>query len=786
MTKLTTRVLIISSSFFLFSVYIFAQTPTQTVKGKVIDQDSEMPIVGATIVLLGSNPIVGTTTDIVGFYAISGVKIGRKSFKISFVGYKDVYLKEILVESGREVVLNVSMIENVYELETVSIIANDDKSEAINEMATVSANQITIESTSRIAAGINDPGRTVQSIAGVTTSSDGSNELVIRGNSPRGVLWRMEGVEIPSPNHFNNEGSSGGGVSALSTQVLANSDFITGAFPAEYGNVISGVYDLKLRNGNFEKREYALQLGVLGLQVAAEGPIKKGSKASYLINYRYSTIFLLNNLIGTTISENIPSWQDVSFKIHLPTKKIGSFSLWGIAGNSLFENSAKQDSSKWKRKPDYREEVSKNSLSIIGLTHNYLFNNNKTYIRTTITGDYTGNIFKRDTLDYNYTLHPTSDFSYVYNTYSLNSFVNHKVNAKNLIRVGASSSLRSYNIKVFDLNNNHMLEEKGNTPSFQSYAQWKYRVTNNFEIISGFHASYLSLNKKYTIEPRLGLKWKVNEKNTVSLGIGMHSKTEPISEYMWKEYLSDGSIVQPNKKLDFTKAIHFVLGYNWKFKEDFRLRTEVYYQDIYSIPISISDVTGTKSSLNFRTRIYNSKLSNDGFGRNYGIELTLEKFFSNNWYALLTSSIFDSKYTMPGFEEKNTRFNSNYIFNVVAGKEYKFGANKQNTIGLNIRTTWRGGYRYIPINEEESISQDKAIYNYEGAYSRRLPDYFRFDFGLNYSLNKANKVWKVSIDVQNITNAKNVRGRYYSSTRKQVTNAYFQGLIPVINLLVEF
>ena len=771
----------------IFSSNSFAQTPTQTVKGTVIDMDSEMPIIGANIILIGSNPIIGATTNVDGFYKLNSIPIGRQSFKISYLGYEDVYLKEILVESGREVVLNISMIENALQLEAVNIVAEDDRSEAINQMTTVSATQITIESTSRIAAGINDPGRTVQSIAGVATSSDKTNELVIRGNSPRGMLWRMEGVEIPNPNHFSSEGGSGGGVSALSTQVLANSDFIVSAFPAEYGNAISGVYDLRLRKGNFEKREYAIQLGVLGLQLAAEGPFKKGSQASYLFNYRYSTFSLLNKAIGSTIGGSIPTWQDLSFNIYVPTKKAGSFSLWGLGGNSLYENSAVHDSSQWEYRSDSRQEMSKNSLFVAGLTHNYLFDNNKTYIRTTLSGSYTNNRFIRDTLDYNYNAHSTLDLSYIYNTLRLNSFVNHKFNAKNLIRFGASASIKGYNIDMLDVYSDvEKQKANGNTNSYQAYVQWKHRITNSFELISGIHSSYLVLNSKYTIEPRLGLRWKTNERNTISFGVGMHSKSEPVSVYLYEEQLSDGSIIRPNQNLDFTKAVHFVLGYNWVFAEDFRFKTEVYYQYLYSVPIDPMDTNGIRSSLNFRTRIDNSLLTNDGSGRNYGVEFTLERFFSNNWYGLFTASLFNSKYTMPGFEERNTLFNSNFIYNIVAGREFEFGNKNQHIIGLNLRTTWRGGYRNVPYNIEESIIDGGPVYDYDESYEQRLPDYYRIDFGVNYSYNRSNKVWKISIDIQNITNAKNVNRQYFDSETNQIVNLHFQGITPNINLLLEF
>ena len=275
--------------FAFLTLTIAAQDYTQTVKGTVIDMDTRVTLPGANILLVGSDPLVGATTDIDGNFKLEKIPVGRQSFKASFMGYEDVVVSEILVATGREVAINIEMKQSVTKLAGVTVRAKNNKSEPINHMASVSATQLTVESTSRVAAGINDPGRTAQSFAGVSSADDENNELVIRGNSPRGMLWRMEGIEIPNPNHFSNgEGGSGGGVCALSTQVLANSDFFTGAFPAEYGNALSGVFDLSMRNGNSEKREYALQLGVMGVQAALEGPIRKGSEASYLFNYRYS------------------------------------------------------------------------------------------------------------------------------------------------------------------------------------------------------------------------------------------------------------------------------------------------------------------------------------------------------------------------------------------------------------------------------------------------------------------------------------------------------------------
>ncbi|WP_167605304.1 TonB-dependent receptor [Maribellus sediminis] len=774
--------------------FMFAQGLTQTVKGKITDADTKGPLPGANIVLLtGGNTMKGAASDGNGNFKIEKVPVGRQSFKVSFLGYEDVTLNEIMVGSGREVVLNIEMKESVADLDEVTVYAYDDKSEPINQMATISATQITVESTSRIAAGINDPGRTAQSFAGVSSADDENNELVIRGNSPRGMLWRMEGIEIPNPNHFTNgEGGSGGGVSALSTQVLANSDFFTGAFPAEYGNALSGVFDLKLRNGNYEKHEYAFQLGVLGAQAALEGPLKKGSEASYLFNYRYSTLKLLSK-VGIDISggDIIPEWQDLSYKFYIPTKKAGYFSVWGLGGISSAGSTVVQDTSQWMYRSDRFRDTENHQLGIAGITHNYLFPNSKTYIKTVAAYSHTKDDITVDSLNYDLKPATTEDENFTYNTLSFNSFINHKFNAQHVLMGGFIFHNRGYNLDASSLNFDtgnleQQVKSKGSTQVFESYVQWKYRLNEKVDINSGLHYTFLALNKDYSIEPRLGIRWDINKQQRVNFGAGLHSKIEPISIYLAERELSDGSTIQPNKDLKITKAAHVVMGYNWNFARDFRIKAEVYYQHLYDVPVDPKDSTNTVSSLNFSSGFTNEKLTNQGTGRNYGLELTLEKFFSNNWYMLTTASLFESKYTMPDGVERNTAFNSKYIFNVVGGKEFEVGKNKQNILGLNLRTMWRGGYRTTPLDLDASLAQNREVRDYSRAFETKAPDYFRVDCGISYRKNKPSWSWIVSLDVQNVSGRLNVWDEYYSPETGKVEKSYMNGLIPILNYRIEF
>ena len=779
--------------FLMINFLAFGQHLTQTVKGKITDIDTQVPITGAYVILMGSEPLMGSVTDFDGNFRIDNVPIGRQSFKISFVGYEEVYLNEITVTSGQEVIINIPLRESIQKMDEIVIRPDEIQSEPINNMVSVSSQRMTVESTSRIAAGINDPGRTVQSYAGVSAVDDENNEIVVRGNSPRGMLWRMEGIEIPNPNHFSNgEGGSGGAVSALSTQVLDDSDFLTGAFPAEYGNATSSVFDLKLRTGNFEKREYAFQAGILGIQAALEGPFSKNSEASYLVNYRYSTTAILNNL-GVSIGDSdiSPEWQDLSYNFNFPTKKAGRFNIWGLGGISQAANLPLMDTAQWQYRNDAYGDTEKHIIGITGISHNYLLKNQKTYIKTVAAVSYTDNRTQVDSVNYELEPFTTHKGSFAYGTLTVSSLLNHKFNAKNTIRTGVIYSYQGFDLfaKEFDYDQ-HYLEPKinsqGNTGRLQSYAQWKWRVTPSLDVNTGLHYTHLLLNGDHSLEPRMGATLMLNPAHSLHMGVGLHSTSETASIYLAEQHLPDGTITRPNEMLGMTRAWHNVIGYSWNFAKDWSLKAEAYYQYLYNVPVIEDDTTGTGSALNFTSGFTNDKLINEGTGENYGIEFTIEKFFSSNYYLLATASLFESKYTMPDQIERNTVFNSKYMYNLVGGKEFSVGREKQNVIGVNFRMIWRGGYRTIPVDFAASEIAGRDIRQYDAAYETKAPDYFRLDVGVNYRRNHPKWSWILSLDLQNATNHLNVWDEYYHAESASMQQALMNGLVPILNYKIEF
>lgn len=773
----------------LFSVCALqAQQFTTSIHGKVFDKDSKQPLEAVNIFILNSNPPVGTSTDENGNFRIANIGVGRHSLKFSFVGYNEVTLNEVLVTSGKETVVNVEMQEKVTTLKEVTVTQERDKSKSSNDFATVSVRSFSAEEMNRYAGTLNDPARLAQSFAGVMTANDENNQIVVRGNSPRGLLWRMEGIEIPNPNHFAAaEGATGGGVSMLSSNMLTNTDFFSGAFPAEYGNALSSVFDLNLRKGNTDKNEFALQLGVLGAEAALEGPWSKKYKGSYLINYRYSTLQLFQLMHFDLGGSVTPKYQDLSFNFYFPAGKAGSFTVFGLGGLSELGNAAKRDTAKWNTFDDKTDWLHKQWMGIAGITHLLLLKDNRTYLKTSVAYSYNNNSETDDSLSNSFEKFQLQQDKFIYRTLRAHTYLNSKLNSKNSIRAGVIYSNINYQLasaqySFFLHKTQTLVNDNGNTNMIQAYVQWKHRFTERLSVNSGVHFSYSFLNDKFYIEPRLSGEWVAGQNQILSLGAGIHSRMDAVSTYV--SYRSQSAF--PNKKLDFTRAFHWVAGYHIGFKKDFRFKTEAYFQYLFSVPVGADTVHKTFSILNYDEGFVSYPLVSTGVGYNYGLEVTLEKFFSHNYFFTFTASVFDSKYKAPDGKWRSTAYDVNYVMNVLGGKEFVVGKKKNNIIGINAKIIWRGGQRYTPVDSALSAASFETVYDNERAYSKKLPDYFRIDFGASFRRNKKRYSWVFSFDAQNIINRKNIAAQIYNTETGKVEFKRNLGIVPVFSWKVYF
>jgi hypothetical protein len=771
-----------------------AQNNTQTLKGTVIDKQAQIGLPGVNIVILNTNPLKASTTDANGKFKIVDVLPGRYDVKISFIGYKEVVMPNVVVTSGKEVSLDIGMEESVSSLNEIEVTASK-KNETNNELTSVSGRSFSMEEVNRYAGGRSDPARLAANFAGVSSPDDSRNDIVIRGNSPTGVLWRVEGLNIPNPNHFSTVGTTGGPVSAINTNILKNSDFFTSAFPSEYGNANAGVFDLGFRNGNADKREHTIQLGALtGLEAMTEGPINKEKGSSYLIAYRYSFTGFAQALglnVGTTAT---PFYQDISFKVNSGTSKLGKFTLFGLGGKSkidFFHN--KIDSTDLFADPS-ADSYFTSDIGLIGLKH-FIRVNDKSFFNTVIGATYSASDFNQDSIS-KLDLKPkrvTENKATRYN-YSVNTSFNSKINSKLFVKIGAIGELINLDLNYRERSNSidwqQLWDFKDNTALIQGYAHAKYNFTDKLNLNVGVHSQYLTLNDSWSVEPRLGLKYQLNQKNTISAGYGLHSQMQAIDVYFYRQLQADGSYNQSNKNLDFTRSQHFVLGYDLLPAKNWRIKTEVYYQYLFSVPIN--NYASSYSILNSGSTFNpfsETNLVNKGTGDNYGLELTLEKFYSNGYYGLITGTIYESKYKASNGKEYNTAFNGNYVYNILIGKEFKLGKSKRNSFTIDVKMTQAGGRHYTPVDLEASQAAKKEVLKGDDfAYSERNPDFFRLDFksGFTFNSRKSKLSQSIYFDIQNVTNNKNVFAQRYNTVTKNINTAYQIGLFPNFVYKIQF
>jgi hypothetical protein len=767
----------------------FSQNLTQTVRGTVLDKVSQSPVAGAVVVLLNSNPLKGTATDINGQFILKEVPIGKQTLRITYVGYKESVIPNITVNSGKEVVMNIQLEENIMQAQEVVVKAQIEKHKPINEMSTVSSRTFSVEETQKFAAAVNDPARMATSFAGVVAGNDGNNTISIRGNSPNGLLWRMEGVDIPNPNHFSSVGTSGGGISILSAQLLSNSDFITGAFASEYGNALSGVFDLKLRKGNNQKREHTFQIGVLGVDAATEGPLKKGYDGSYLVNYRYSTLGILDKLGVKIIGDAVTTFQDLSFNVSLPTKKLGTFGVFGFGGLSNQTQSSAKDSSQWIKDEDKQYDNDFHSYTgAVGVNNSKLFGK-KSFLKTSVVFSGTDNGFTQDKLDERYTLVRNYEESFVQSRLALSSTLTHKVNAKNSIRSGFIVSYLTYDLhqKYMDDSLNVMktyLQNNGATSTTQAFTQWNHKINNKLTTNVGMHFLFLSLNQTYSIEPRASIKYDISSGQNIAFGYGLHGQIQPLGTYFAKP--QDGSNTYINKNIGISKAHHFVVSHDISLNSYTHIKTEVYYQHLFNVPIS-KDPNSTFSMLNAVDGYYTDPLVNTGLGRNYGVELTVERFLHKNFYYLLSMSLYESKYKAANDVWYNTRFNTNYATTLTAGKEWELSEkHKKKVIGFSTKLVYLGGFRRTPIDINRSIAKGDEVFVESQAYELKNPDYFRVDLKVSLKRNFAHATTTLSLDLQNATNNQNIGGQHFDKNTGSVKYSYQVGILPVLAYKIEF
>jgi hypothetical protein len=791
------------ATLFLLTVHVacMAQGHTQTIRGTVTDKVTRQPLAGATLTIDGIQPPIGAVSDTAGRYTIRGIPVGRRAVRCQYPGYEPFLSEEIILTSVREGSLNIEISENTGLIEMVTVHASQYANQPINELATVSARSFSVEETERIAASVNDLGRMALAFPGVSQGTDDSeSDILIRGNSSFGMLWRLEGIDIPNPNHFARPGTSGGGITVFSAQLLSRSDFFSGGMPAEYGNALAGAMDIHFRPGNKEANEYRAKLSLIGMDFAAEGPLEKGH-SSFLVNGRYSTLGLLNNfgfhLVGDRVSDD---FQDLSFNLSFDGKdRRNTWTVFGLGGLSLEHYTPVSDPTKRVAgvADNWEDRQQGSNLGVLGVTFTRLIDEHS-YLKAVVASS-NSEIFRRfDTLSLTDTHYRFNTQRYLDNRISASLSYTRRLAAGLQLKTGLMAHQIFYRLykdtaprgastsNIFETSTGNTVNSGGNTQMFQCYANLS-KTAGHWTFNGGLHFMDLLLNNTTSVEPRFSAKYALSARQTISLAAGLHGQILPLAAYFYEKSDTSGSIItrsKPNVNTKIIQSRHLILAYDHITKSKWRFNAETYLEYTTRVPVE-NNPASIYWMLNEKEEFPEVPVVSSGKGLNYGLDLSVEKFFSNSYYLLLHGSLFEAKYYALNGREYNSRFNTVFTSGLSIGRE--FNLRKASVLQVGFRMLLNGGFRYSPLDVAQSAAEHKYVPLVGQEWSAQVKPYRRIDARVAWRFNKRHTAGSLSLDIQNLTNYPNLSGVAYNAVTNSLNfSAHPAGFVPVLGAQVDF
>lgn len=791
---------------FLLLTPALLQAQTGQIHGQTTDHIEGHTIPNVSVLIESNGHSKSTVTDSLGRFTFESLSYGIYNITLRHVSYKEKRIYDLGLYDSKGLSIDILLEGNVNDVGEVEISAYANPVEPTDPLAFLSARSISLEETKRFAGSLGDPSRMALSYAGVNSSRGDNNELIIRGNSAKYLQWKLEGMPIPNPNHFGVYGSSGGLFNILNANNLGRSTFYIGGIPAHTGNTLSGLFDLALKNGDPDVNKHSLELSLIGLSASSNGPLNIAEGGDYNINYRYSTLGLLKQ---AGVAYQAPEYQDLTFKVNVKTKKAGTFTFYGLGGlgESLEEEFFRVvDSTQVTTDPRGQtifgfneiaaENFEKHDIAVLGFKHQQLLNS-KLILENSLNYSITLNEPSSSGLDKDdFSTYLKEEASYKNTAFRYSPSLTLYLNDKHTLNAGALVTFGSFDSRLTRGNPDGVRETilDHNSRSFlgQSFINYSYNPSSKVNYVAGLHYTHFSLNGQHLVEPRLSANYRLNEKSSLAFSTGLHSATDSPELYL----KLDENLNISTRSIGMARSWQSVISYKKQLAEKLHLTTELYFQYLFDVPIAAD--SSNFSLLNEPVSFTNRELINEGRGLNYGLEVVLEKFFSNSYYFLLTGSLFQSEYRLLEPFYRKSSYSSDYVVNALVGKEFRLKQNK--FLSINLRNTVGGGKPYVPIDLEQSVQTGSEVRDMERAYLSKLPAYVGVDLSFSYKWIRPKLSHELKLDIfrlfeqnyydevfvpQSISNS----GEYIPASSRQVR--YGDGqvqstLLPVIYYKVTF
>ncbi|MEL7532992.1 MAG: hypothetical protein AAFN10_16870 [Bacteroidota bacterium] len=515
-----------------------------------------------------------------------------------------------------------------------------------------------------------------------------------------------------------------------------------------------------------------------------------------MINYRYSTTGILDRFLNLGA---IPTFQDVSFKLHFKLPKNASLDVFGLGGLSSIEFTPILDTTIWDQQVGANfGRLNHNLTGTAGISYFMPLSEN-TYFKSVLVGtgirSYQERFYQnRDLITADTTRRALDkDFRLTSSTY-----VNHKFNARHQNRTGLI--LHGLRSNVFFIQGvevepgtglGTMLTDtlrQGDGQGFllQAYSRSQFMLNEKWRFNAGVHLMYFPFTGEVSVEPRFGLRWQLSRNQSLAFGYGLHSQMEPFFTYVVARRDMSGNLNRYNADLLFNKSHHLVLGYRWQINEGFRIGLEAYYQSQFNLVVGEELPISRVAALDFRFETFD--LNNGGTGRNMGIEFALERSFTDGYYLLANGSLFDATFVANDGIERPSQYNAGIVANGVIGKEWQVGRKKgkANLFNLNLAATYSGAQYYTTIDLPSAIAIGRYVADYANPNSQVQDPLLILDASIVYQKNKANRSSQLSLQVKNLLNQRPVLGEFFDRDRGVVGTQLGSGLFPVLAWKVQF
>jgi len=756
--------------FFLFTSCLYSQNKGE-ITGRVIDKNNQQPVSDVSISLIKDNIVVtGTMTDEKGFFRIPEVNVGEYTLRFSQLGFNPLLKDNIVVYSG----VPADVLAELEIITTEEIEVQDKRFVTPSDLSN-SFKNLEYEEIRRSPGGFEDIGRVVQTLPGVSFVNDGRNDLIVRGGSPSENLFLVDNSFVPNINHFGSQGATGGPISILNLDLIREVNFITGGFSARYGDKLSSVLEIDLREGNRNEFLSEINLSATGFGAVLEGPIGKQKKGSWLFSARKSYLDFIFKASGFGFVPEYSSAQvkgvyDFGEKNSLTVNAIGvldkvTFNNDDLENRQDNEGILKNNQWGYVNTYEWKTLISKNSFALFNLG------------RTFNIFDYSGRdslfneVFKNKseegetTLKAEYFLNPVPATQLQFGgAWRLVNFTNNIKQQQDTSYYIDPATGKRYVFPALQL------QGTNTTSKAFLYSQITQILFDKIKLNLGLRYDYFEyINKKNYLSPRASVVVPLSNILNLNFAYGIF--------YQSPSYVSLIANEQ-NRNLQDIRAEHYIAGVEYFFSSDFRMTLEAYRKNYSDYPVSTLRpyliLANNGGNFEQRDQFGLEPLVSAGTGYSKGIELFLQKALTTNYYGTLSLSLFNAKYTALDGVERESGFNNRYIFTLVGG--FNFGQGWEASSKLRLT----GGRPYTPINP---LDGTQLVTDYNTAI---LPNYRSLDVRAQKRWNFKSWTLVTYVDVQNIFNKKNVTEYIWNKFTKTIEPDESIGILPTIGINAMF